>query len=76
MTASANNPQKGDLVRWTLPPAGAAQQRPPFAVDETPWIVLDFFPWGCHGKHAWAIQNTVTGDRRVVFKNDITLVKE
>jgi predicted secreted protein len=76
MTASANNPQKGDLVRWARQTDIGVQQRPPFAVDETPWIVLDFFPWGCYGKHAWAIQNTVTGDRRVVFKYEITLVKE
>lgn len=76
MTTSANNPQKGDLVRWARQTDVGVQQRPPFAVDETPWIVLDFFPRGCHGKHAWAIQNTVTGDRRVVFKYDITLVKE
>jgi hypothetical protein len=65
MGSAANNPQKGDLVRWTRDIPG-----------DTPWIVLDFFPWGCEGKHAWAIQNPMTGDRRVVFKNDIKRVTE
>lgn len=63
--AGADNPKEGDLVVWKRATTG----------DEH-WIVKDFLPWGCDGRHAWVIQNPRTGDKRVAFKADIERVKE
>ncbi len=63
--AKATNPQAGDLVRWK----GDTE-------TTQPWLVLDFFPWGCDGKHAWALQNTVSGRRVIAFRSAITRVEE
>lgn len=65
MGAKADNPQSGDLVRFKAD-----------TVEASPWIVLDFFPWGCGGKHAWTVQNPATGRRVIAFKADIERVKE
>jgi hypothetical protein len=60
MRKSEPNPQKGDLVKWR-------DSTDPGA----PWMVIDFFPWGCQGKHAWALQNPRDGTRRIAFRTDI-----
>ena len=40
------------------------------------WVVMDFFPWGMDGKHAWTILNTATGKRKVILKSDWKKLEE
>lgn len=65
--ASTSNPQPGDLVK---------RGGPVHLNDPDHWLVIDFFPWGCDGKHAWAIQNPATGERKIVFRDGIRKVQE
>ena len=67
MTASKSNPQPGDLV-------ALVQESP--GEEGLLWVVMDFFPWGMDGKHAWTILNTATGKRKVILKSDWKKLEE
>jgi hypothetical protein len=62
------NPEAGDLVTLT------SDQGP--EGDRDPWIVIDFFPWGMHGKHAWSIVNPKTGAKKIILKGDWATMEE
>jgi hypothetical protein len=55
-----DNPQPGDLVMDIHSPS-----------SDGPLIVLDFFPWGLDGKHAWSVVNPQTGKKKILTKRDI-----
>jgi hypothetical protein len=57
----ADNPQAGDLV-WDLHSPRS----------DGPLIVIDFFPWGLDGKHAWSVVNPQTGKKKILTKRDIS----
>lgn len=44
--------------------------------EDLPWIIKDFLPWGCEGRHAWVIQNTRDGKKRIAFRKDIVRIEE
>lgn len=56
-----DNPQAGDLVLDIHAP-----------VSDGPLIVLDFFPWGLDGKHAWTVIDPKTGKKKILTKKEIS----
>lgn len=40
--------------------------------SDGPLIVLDFFPWGLDGKHAWTVVDPKTGKKKILTKKDIS----